>query len=503
MLDIIENTVNSISATANHVMRRKVYIQPPSPPTTPIPSYRPTPTPIPITSKPTVSSSPTVTASTPPSAVPQLPKIVDVKADDNSKLISAITCEDSFVNLNYFFIPGQINDPPLKDVIVEYDYEAFILDNADQEKEVQSVDYQMFLDVLSASPWIQRDESDENKIELDRSMSCDNMLADLMIPGRGSRSRSRSRTRSRSRFLVDAGGDWRPFLGWKNDHPDYINIDTSCTKNDFTVVGATCHTIHGSITGQVPENMELPDISIEQQVMKRIQTGIADNKFQTTNIPNMTFVGSSKLIDAGDYNRDTVDTGADTGASQGTDDNGNDTLFSGFGITTIVALSIAITMALGIVGLRYRRSRSAKARFEKYQNDVIAMSGSNEESISVIGNPPETPEPSRMFMTQASPDAVEIIANTNNAMCCAMEPLSGDLERKKSFSLGALMESLRGRDDISYGEDTGHGPDENSLAHGSAFSVETEEFGNGVPPAGQDNSLSAPYTPSRLRSELQ
>lgn len=428
---------------------RIAYVPVPSVPTTRIPSFEPTRK-IKITSWPT--SSPSTEPSTPPSGMPTHiavpPKVTKVELDDDTEQIAIATCEDSFVDLENL-IPN-ISIPPLENVLVEYDYEAFILDSVEKETALMEVEYQMFKDVLSASPLIIDEEP--------ATSDCSRMLADLFEPQGGA-----------SRVLND-NNVWRNYMGWKNSPADtFKGEDSECVNdNNLIVANATCYPINGKVTAQVPIDVDLPTLFFQQQIMQRIKTGVENDQFQTASIPTITFVGSSKPMEGGeDINRDNV-----LNPDIPNDDQGNN-LLSAFGISAIVAFSAAVTVILSIIGLRYR-GKTKQREFENIQKNAIALGAESKESQHSANGPDDVKINPNDYV-QASPNSVEVVdMEISSPLCCgiigAAPVQDGTNDKQKGFSMGAF---LQGKDDISY--DSGG----DGISGNSAISVGTEDFGNG------------------------
>ena len=151
-------------------------------------------------------------------------------------------------------------------------------------------------------------------------------------------------------------------------------------------------------------------------------------------------------------------------------------LLSAFGITAICTLSVASVLIMVVFGIMRRRKRN-QGDFEEIQNDAIALGTSRSDD-------PETPKLSRNVFTETSPDGVEIVdldgafSGVGAAPVGDTNTISSSGTGKRGFNLGSFMDSLRGKDDLSYASGPSKHEDGRSLADDSAISVETEDYGN-------------------------
>jgi hypothetical protein len=362
-------------------------------------------------------------------------------------------------------------NPPLVDVVVEYDYELFVNDASDKAAALEEIDYKMFLSVLNNSPWML------NNIP---TSSCDEMLInvlnlDVLQPSGGRR--------------LALSNDWSYFLGWKNDPADTFQDGSSCIT-DRAVDGFTCYPINGRITAQVPVDLELSPLAIQLQVMNQVKAGVDKDEFLSGKIGAVEFIGQT-IDGKNEIDRD----GLPTSSPERLDDGNR--LLSAFGITAISAICATVLCVAMLIGMRYRR-RSNERNFQKLQNEATMLGGNG----SGDSQTPQMEQPRQVF-TESSPDGVEIVdMNTcGSAFCGGGDDAStiNNRERsgKKGFSIGSLMDGLRGgKDDLSYASGPSKGADDND----SALSVETEDYGNAI----GSSSLSKPYVSNnrRFASEL-
>jgi len=428
-------------ATPSHVSRN-AFIPPPSPPTTRIPSFQPTPTPIPITGHPTTrpSASPTETPTFSPTHTPVPPKVEIEVIDNDTAQIAVATCEDSFVDLENLIPDVTISDPPLEDVVVEYEYEAFIAnDVVSKDTALKEVEYKMFLDVLSASPLLVDGEPTAD--------DCSGLLVDAIAD---------QFTLSR---LLNADEDWGKYLGWKNDPADRFKTDAECVNpNKIVVPDATCYPIEGRVTAQVPIDADLTELALEQQIMERIKVGVDNEEFQTESIPQIEFLGYPETgpgNGAGHIDRDVVPEPDRNG-------NGEPESLSAFGVSAIVIFSAAITVVLAMYAIRSRR-KTPERQLEQIQSDASSIAAAaKEENVVEVHNDNRT---------EANDESIEI---TEFMLSDPIPQKATETANKtgKPSGFSRFLKKKQPSDDISYasGNDV--------LSRDSAISVETEDFGN-------------------------
>ena len=435
--------IHEVSDAAPSRVSRNAYIPPPSPPTTRIPSFLPTPTPIPITGHPTTrpSGSPSQPPTISPTHTPVPPKVEIEVIDNDTEQITVATCEDSFVDLQNLIPDVTISDPPLEDVVVEYEYEAFIAnDVVDKDMALKEVEYKMFLDVLGASPLLVDGEPTAD--------DCSSMLVDAIAD---------QFTLSR---LLSADEDWGKYLGWKNDPADRFKTDTECVnRNNIVVPDATCYPIEGRVTAQVPIDAELTELALEQQIMERIKLGVENEEFQTDSIPQIEFLGYPETgtgNGAGHIDRDVVPE---------PDRNGNPESLSAFGVSAIVVFSAAITVVLAMYAIRARRRRqSPESRLEQIQSDASSIAGAAKEESVMKVFPHDNG-------TEANDESIEI---TEFMLSDAIPQKATETatETGKPSGFSRFLKKKKPSDDISYASGN------DGLSRDSAISVETEDFGN-------------------------
>jgi hypothetical protein len=416
-------------------IKRNINIYPPSAPVTPIPTFNPTGQ-TRITNEPTKSSAPTT------SQTREKPKIVK----EEQKVV-AITCENAFPDDLQTMFPNSnfvVTDPPLTDIVVTYIYEAFIDNTADKNVALSEMEYQMFFSVLSSSTWMTNGVPTEN---------CPDLLRDAL----GLTSLNENR-----KMLV-GDGDWSYFLGWKNEPADSFKDGATCAT-ETVKEGSTCYPIVGKITAQVPIDKEISPIIIQTQVMSNIKSSVENDEFLSENVLDMKFLGQTMDTNVGG--------GFDGPTTRNTE---KPNVLSAFGITAICALSVASVLIMVVFGIMRRRKRN-QGDFEEIQNDAIALGTSRSDD-------PETPKLSRNVFTETSPDGVEIVDLDGvfsgvGAPVGDTNTISSSGTGKRGFNLGSFMDSLRGKDDLSYASGPSKHGDARSLADDSAISVETEDYGN-------------------------
>eukprot|EP00979_Chaetoceros_neogracilis_P001030 scaffold191_cov273-Chaetoceros_neogracile.AAC.45 len=452
----IQETINSPSQSN---AKRRINVFPPSTTTSPIPTFNPTPAPRRVTDSPTKSEA--------PSAATVKPQII---REGESAKVSTVTCEHSFQNLDTLFsdVNVVVSDPPLVSVVVDYIYEAYISnDVSDRYKVLAVMEYNMFSSVLNTSPWMNNGVPQGN---------CTEMLSELL---------NFSFTGVGSGLIIPVEEDWTHFLGWKIEPPDSFKEGAACVTQTI-VDGSTCFPIEGRITAQVPVDNELSPVAIQTQVMNNIKNSVENNDFLNAQVVSMKFIGQS-------LNEDTGGPVFPTEAPLVADDNG---LLSAFGISAICALSAAFLLILGVLKIRHRKNSEDRS-FEEVQNDAISLGKGRSDDL-------ETPK-SRHVFTELSPDGVEIVDLDSGFEGGGAAPV-GDTNTvnsssigKKGFNFGSFMDSLRGRDDLSYASEPSKHGDGRSLEDDSVLSVETEDYGYS---ADALISKRPPLSPRKYQNEI-
>jgi Predicted solute binding protein len=437
----------------------------PTPTTSPLPTFNPTPTPIPITDKPTKSNAPSKTPTRAPTLSPVQDERPKVIRDEITNVITAVTCEESF-HVDTLLNAYNFTNPPLTDVMIEFDYEAFVNDGFDKTAALEEIDYKIFISVLNASPWM------NNNIP---TSSCDDMLINVLnIDVLGETTRNRK---------LQLSEDWDYFLGWKNDPVDAYIDGTDCVSDPIeNLDGYTCYPIHGRITAQVPIDLELSPMAIQLQVMNHVKASVENNPFESENIGAVSFIGQTILEDRNEVDRDKVPTSPPDSL------NNDNNLLSAFGITVICAIAVTVVFVTGLFGRRYHKRRKER-QFEALQNEAISLGGGVPRSDDYPQTPEKVEQPRHVF-TESSPDGVEIVdMNTCDARAGGDDDASaqdrGKSGGRRGFTIGSLMDGFRGgKDDLSYASGLSKGGmEEHSIADDSALSVETEDYTNSIGPS--------------------
>jgi len=422
--------------------KRNIILIAPSVTTSPSPTFHPTPL-FYITNQPTISLAPTNFVSSAPSQTPEKPKIV---REEETNDIAAVTCENAFPDdIQTLFSDSKfvVTDPPLTDIVVTYNYEAFIDNNVDKDAALSEMEYSMFFSVLSSSTWMM-----DGGVPTE---NCNDILRDaLSLYTDGTR-------------MLAGDDDWSYFLGWKIEPSDSFKDGATCAT-ETTKEGSTCYPIVGKITAQVPIDREFSPVTIRTQVMSNIKSSVENDEFLSEKVLDMKFLGQ------------TLDTNGFNGPTMPPQSPEKPNLLSAFGITAICALSLALVLIALVFGIMRKRKKN-QDDFEKIQNDAIELGARSDD--------PETPNQARNVYTETSPDGVEVVDLDGGFGEVGASPVgdtntvSSSSTGKRGFNLGSFMDSLRGgKDDLSYASGPSKYDDGRSLAEDSAMSVETEDYGN-------------------------
>jgi len=399
--------------------------------------------------------------------------------EGSDSVLSAVTCQNSFPNLEDLFSDMNIivSDPPLIDIIIQYIYEAFLVDDGNKNDALAAIEDAIFSSVLNETPWMMNNEPNPES-------DCTELLATLL-----NLSITNIITNTNSnRLLTTNDDDWSHFLGWKNQPSDSFQEGATCV-NKKVVEGSTCYRIEGKITAQVPIDSNLSPAAIQTQVMSNIKSSVDNGDFISTEVLSMQFLGQTFDGNIGFTSGPFFPTAAPVNEDV-------DELLSIFGISAICALSAALILIMGVFGNQHRR-RSKERSFGEIQDDAINLGNLKSDDL-------ETPTARNVF-TESSPDGIEIVdLNAGFGGGGAGAAPVGDTNTVNSastgrtgFNFGSFMDSLRGKDDLSYASGPSQHGDGRSLADDSALSVETEDYGNTtfVP-------NSKPYSPNKFQNEL-
>lgn len=390
---------------------------------TPSPTVAPTPSPTPSPTK-LPSSSPSLL----PSSLPTIDDAPKVIIDQTTSYMESISCEDSFGNIETYFSDITFSDPILEDVTIDYDYQLYLSDVQDKDQILSQVEDILFRNIVKASPL-----SNSNG---EPTGSCREMLGDALNINN-----------------VRRLNEFTNVLGWNTLPKDGYDIEGECVS--LNVQNVTCFPVKGSITAQIPKQMEGGSVGLDFNVLGQIKSSMEDpNLFLSIEgLNQVQFLGQKS-----DYDEPRND--PTRPPSTGFFDDLGDKIVSETGITVICLLSLAFIFGVVIVVVKLKRRNDPRAKFESIQDDAIE-----------IGEAARDDDMMRPVFTENSPDGVEIVDIGRNEI--GENPSGNQLDSRTVTTNGTLnltnmMDRLRGRDDLSYAEE--------SAADDSAFSVETEDY---------------------------
>jgi hypothetical protein len=327
--------------------------------------------------------------------------------------------------LNYNLSP-----PFLEELTLSFEYEAYVSDSADVTEELIKLQALIVGDLAVQTPLIDQEFQIGN-------MTCNELLLSALdIEKKVSNPNPNPILRKRS--LVSEEEDWKAFLGLVSEPSPEINPDITC---DSTIANTDCHVVIGYVTAQVPIIRELDQDSVIF-VMSKIKQSMDEEKYVSSAVPKLSFIGSRAFpLDNTEGERPKA---------------GDPWYFDGdslslFGILAIVALSLIFLLTTSLLVMRYKRRNSPKAKLDKIQNDALLI---GEDELA-------TPSKSQVFIDPGSPDSVEVVhlnsipldhspTHPSNNVSAAAAPAPAPTTDRSKFSIGAFMENIRGRDDISF-----------------------------------------------------
>jgi hypothetical protein len=393
--------------------------------------------------------------------------------------LASVSCDNSFNNIN--LLNYNLSPPFLEELTLSFEYEAYISDSADVTEELIKLQALMVGDLAVQTPMI----DEEFKIG---NMTCNELLLSALDIEKKVSNQNPIR---RKRSLVSEEEDWKAFLGLVSEPSPEINPDITC---DSTIANTDCHVVIGYVTAQVPIIRELDQDSVIF-VMSKIKQSMDEEKYVSSAVPKLSFIGSRAFpLDNTEGERPKA---------------GDPWYFDGdglslFGILAIVALVLIFLLTTSLLVMRYKRRNSPQAKLDKIQNDALLI---GEDELA-------TPSKSQVFIDPCSPDSVEVVHMnsipldtspthpSNNVSAAAVAAAAPATDRSK-FSIGAFMENIRGRDDISYasglsfGNSTNFGGDtqvyDDDLSYDANQSLLNKE-------PTKKKTLAEPITPTRMRS---
>lgn len=387
---------------------------------TPSPTVAPTPSPTKLP-----SSSPSLL----PSSLPTIDDAPKVIIDQTTSYMESISCEDSFGSIETYFSDITFSDPILEDVTIDYDYQLYLSNVQDKDQILSQVQDILFRNIVKASPL-----SDSNG---EPTGSCREMLGDALNINN-----------------VRRLNDFTNVLGWNTLPKDEYDVEGECVSLE-NVQDVTCFPVKGSFTAQIPAQMEGGSVGLDFNVLGQIKSSMDDpNLFiSIEGLNQVQFLGQKS-----DYEEPRND--PTRPPSTGFFDNLEDKIVSGTGITVICLLTLAFIFGVVLVVVKLKRRNDPRAKFESIQDDAIE-----------IGEAAIDDDMMRPVFTENSPDGVEIVdigRNETGANPSGNQLDSRTVTTNGTLNLTNMMDRLRGRDDLSYAEE--------SAADDSAFSVETEDY---------------------------
>lgn len=378
--------------------------------------------------------------------------------------LAAISCDNSFEsgNLsNYAVLP-----PFLEELTLSFEYEAYISDTADVAEELKKLQALIVGDLAIQTPLIDQDFEISN-------MTCNELLLSALDIEKISNQIRRKRS------LVTDEEDWKAFLGLVSEPSPKINPDFTCKS---TLPNTDCHMVIGYVTAQVPIRRELDQDSI-MFVMSKIKQSLDDEKFVSSTVPKLSFIGSREFPDNTEGERPKA------GEPWYFDGDG----LSVFGILAVVALSLIFLLTMTLLVMKYKRRNSPKGKLDKIQNDALLI-GEDELAMTSKNN---------VFIDPGSLDSVEVVrVNSVSLADQPKDPSGSNAPDRSRFSIGAFMEKIRGRDDMSFasglsvGNSTNFGGDtqvNDDLSYDANQSLVNKEMV-------KKKKLAEPITPTRMRS---
>ena len=213
-----------------------------------VPAPTPAPTPSP-TKLP--SSSPSLLPSSSPT-IDDAPKVI---IDQTTSYMESISCENSFGNLQDYFPISSITftDPILEDVTIDYDYQIYVSDVQDKDQILSQVEDILFRNIIKASPL--------SNSEGNPTGSCREMLGDALNINN-----------------VRRLNDFTNVLGWNTAPNDMYDVEGTCVSSLPAENGqdVTCVPVKGSITAQIPKQMEGGSVGLDFNVLGQIKSLMED-----------------------------------------------------------------------------------------------------------------------------------------------------------------------------------------------------------------------------------
>lgn len=423
-------------------MERDLLIIPPT-------TFAPTVSPGPSAYNPPVASTHAPSASPTVKLVPRL-----VVSDGSTVGFTSVSCEDSFLDgplSNYNVLP-----PFLEDLTLSFEYEAHILTSANVTEELIKLQTAILHDVA-----LQTSLVDGNLHAT--TTTCNELILNAL------------NIEIITRKLVSDVSDWNNFLGLSSEPAPEINTEVSC---DSVVTGTDCHVVIGYVTTQVPVQRELDEDSLEF-VISQIKLSMDNGDFDSTNVPKTSFIGSRDSLFGTEGERPSPQ---DPWYFDGEK-------LSLFGILAIVALSLIVVLLTFLFIVYFRRRNNSRRQLDKIQNDALLIA---EDELA-------SPQRNTVFIDQVSPDSVEVV----DTQYSPNKPLYADTELDNTkVTIGAFMDNIRRRDDISYADglsvvkhDDDLSYDDESLQSKQRASPTTRNFFSR-----NKKKLAEPVTPTRNRS---
>lgn len=356
-----------------------------------------------------------------------------IASGDNDQ-VTSITCEDSFVatrilinsERNLWF---NLTDPILSNIIVTFDYDAYIMPDIDEMVAIEEVKNEIFSHVAKKSPLLL-----DNSGVVVTNTTCDDLLENTI----------------RSMLSLRTGQNWDYYLGWKSSldiiHSEKCNSSLPSLNEEY------CKTITSSLTAQVPVARELNELSVRVEVIEHIRDGFEGGIFLTESVQNLAFLGMRDFSQQGPT--DVIDDNKPHQKIRPEEDELG--VMSAFGISATALLGILTLFTCGIFGYKIK-DRTKGARQASFREEDLV--GFQEEEVKE-----ETKEEikrdiqvSEAVYTHACSDGVELVhigEKDHNAEAKFAEAMT-ELNHQKSdvqtgfngLSLSAWMESLRNEND--------------------------------------------------------
>lgn len=322
-----------------------------------------------------------------------------VKSTDNEDRIIAISCENAFtvedeILYDVYNITLPLSNPILSDIVINFDYDAYLLDDSDSNQALKDVEDNIFNSIVKYSPLL----ADDGFTITDAT--CDELLENTfesMLVSLGFIASSRSTN--------IADNEWNYYLGFNKEPIDVISSEAGGCASSMTdaPTGTTCKAISSSFIAQIPVNRELDTDMIKTQMLQHVKNGFEKKEYVTRQIPSMIFVGTRDAL--GQNPTNVIDEEKENGLLEKAAK-----LFTAFGVSMTFFLVLATSILCGIFFYKFKIKRDMR---EKNELSYINKEGLECVPQDVI----EEEDLQRAKITQSFDDGVEIVEAEYNTCC--------------------------------------------------------------------------------------